>query len=113
MTDLEHKQKKAADMEAGNERSYGEIQEIIPTFTMDTSDLRRELFIKKMVEWGIVTEEQKLDFEIQFHAEVEEALNGTWEQVRAAQAAKSKKKLTVVKSTAAKLLGPNGQPIGD
>lgn len=112
MTNLDHKKKKASELEEGNERSYTEIQEIIPNFTMDTSDLRRELFMKYLVEWGIVSEEQMLDFDIAFHTEVEEALNGTWAQVRAAQAAKSKKKLSVVKKPEAKLLGPDGRPIG-
>lgn len=112
MTDLDHKKKKAEELEAGNERSYTEIRELIPNFTMDTSDLRRELFMKHLVEWGIVSEEQMLDFDIAFHTEVDEALNGAWAQVRAAKASKAQKKLSVVKKPEAKLLGPDGKPIG-
>lgn len=112
MSDLEHKQKKASELEAGNERSYTEIRELIPNFTMDTSDLRRELFMKKLVEWDIISEEQMADFDIAFHTEVEEALSGAWEQVRAAQDSKKNKKLSVVKKPEAKLLGPDGRPIG-
>lgn len=112
MTDIDHKRRVAADLEAGNERSYEEIREATSgRFTMDTSDLRRELFFKKLVEWGIVTEEQMLDYDIEFHKQVEEALSDSWAKLREAQA-QPKKKLSVVQKPAPKLLGADGKPIG-
>lgn len=102
---LEKKRKKLED---GNNRSYNELrQKVGPQFQMDTGDMRRELFYTKLVEWGIVTQEQALEFEITFHEKVEAALNGAWEEVREAERGAA---LTVVKKPDT-LLGPNGRPL--
>lgn len=83
MTDIEHKRKKAADLEGGNERSYEELRrETGGRFAMDTGDARLQLLIETLTELGVITEEQRLDFEIKFHTQVEEALNNAWAQVR-------------------------------
>lgn len=106
MTDLEHKQKKVVEMEEGNQRSYEELQSKLQGFNMDTSDMRRELFIEHLVLWGVISEDQKLNFEIAFHEKVEEALDGAWNKVRAAQ----KPKLAVVKKPS-NLLDQHGRPL--
>lgn len=107
MTDIEHKRKKVAELEEGNQRAYMELREATNNrFSMDTSDMRRELFIEKLVEWGLVSEEQKLDFDIEFHSQVEEALVGAWQQFRAAQTPK----LQVVKKPST-LLDSKGRPL--
>lgn len=109
-TDIEHKRKKVEDLEGGNQRSYTELREATGgRFSMDTSDLRRELLIDHLVEWGIISEDQKLDFEIKFHTEVEQALSGAWQQYRDAR--RHQAKLSVVKKPTA-LLDQNGRPIG-
>ena len=107
MTDLEHKTKRVEELEAGNQRSYEELRKVTQgRFRMDTSDLRRELFIDNLVKWGIVTEEQVMDFEIEFHEQVEKALNTQWEKFREA----AKPNLTVVKQNTS-LLDQHGRPI--
>lgn len=108
------KRKKSDALEAGNERSYQELQEATGgKFGMDTSDMRRELLIEKLVEWGIITSYELVDFDIEFHLKVEEALNGAWTQYREAvkqQAAKPK--LVLPPTTPKKLLDVHGRPIG-
>lgn len=104
---LEIKTKRKAELEAGNERSYRELLEATRgRIQMDTSDMRRELLLEKLVEWGVVTEEQMLDFDIEFHEKVEQALNDGWAQVRESQ----KPNLKVVKKPG-KLLGADGRPL--
>ena len=93
---LEHLERKRAELEAGNNRSYNELrQKLGPQFIMDTGDLRRELFMKHLLKWGIITEEQGLEFEIEFHSQVESSLNGAWEEVRKEEGGRN---LTVVKN---------------
>jgi hypothetical protein len=109
MTDIEHMKKKIEELEAGNQRSYEELLKATQgRATIDTSDFRRELLIEKLIEWGIVTEEQRLQFELEFHTKVEEAINNTWAKFREAQ---GRAKLSVVKKSAPKLLGPDGKAL--
>jgi hypothetical protein len=110
MDPFEYKQKKKDELEAGNLRSYNELrQKLGPRWSgMDTSDLRRELFMEFLVQWGVITAEQMLDYDFAFHKKVEEALDGMWKQVREAE---GKSKLTVVKNPV-KLLDDKGRPIG-
>lgn len=107
-TDKYHKQKRITELAEGNERSYAELIETLAPrpFNMDTSDVRRELFIEFLEKWGVITEEQRLDYEIAFHEKVEEALNGVWEQVRQ----QKQPKLSVVKKPS-KLLDAQGRPL--
>lgn len=107
MSQIEHKRKKAEELEAGNERSFQELREATHgRFGMDTSDLRREMMLDKLVEWGVVSEEQRLDFDIEFHTKVEEALSTAWTNFRAAQ----KPNLSVVKKPS-KLVDGKGRPL--
>lgn len=107
MTDIAHKQKKSDELEAGNERSYQELREATHgRFSMDTSDLRREMFMAKLVEWGLVTEEQMLDYNIEFHEKVDEALSGAWADFRAA----TKPKIALVQKPS-KLVDGHGRPL--
>ena len=110
------KKKQRDELEAGNERSYMELGQDITAHGarfggMDTSDMRRELFYEMLVEWGIVSEEQMLDFDIRFHEKVEEALNAHWSEWNAAKAERNKPSIALVKNFD-KLLGPNGMPPG-
>lgn len=108
IVEFEAKQKRVEALENGNQRSYEEIREATHgRFAMDTSDLRRELLIAHLVRWGLITEEQHLDYEIEFHEQVEAALNRAWEQLRENE---KKAKLSVVKNPT-KLLDKNGRPL--
>lgn len=98
---------KAQKIAEGNMHSFNELREKVPGFDMDTSDARRELLIKFLVEWGIITPEQVFEFEVEFHTQVEASLNEMWEQYRRQQ---GKQKFTVVQNDK-KLLGPNGRPL--
>lgn len=111
MSEIEAKRKKVEELEAGNQRSYTELcQAIGGQVPMDTSDARREIFIQKLVEWGIISEVQYLDFELAFHAKVEEALNGFWAQFREQQAQAQRANLHVVQKPT-KLVDGNGRPL--
>lgn len=118
MTDekiLASKRRRVEEAEAGNQRSYTELQQAIAEAGgrwggMDTSDMRRELFIQQLVEWGIITEDQVLDFELEFHKRVEDSLNQQWESFRQQLAEAKARKLSVVKKPDV-LLGPDGQPM--
>lgn len=115
MTDMEHKAKKAAELAAGNERSYAELQAethaLGGRYSMDTGDLRRELFIESLVKWGIISEDQKLDYDLEFHAQVETALNEAWEQVREAKKQRGQRHLVVAKKPEG-LVDQHGRPLG-
>lgn len=105
---LEYMEKKRADLEASNNRSYNELrQKVGPQFVMDTGDMRRELFYKHLVKWGIISPEQALEFEIAFHERVEASLNDAWTEVRNAE---GKQKFTVVKNPDT-LLDQHGRPL--
>lgn len=107
--ETERIKKKITELEAGNQRSYTELLEKTKgRAKMDTSDMRRELFIDHLVEWGVISEEQKLQFDLAFLKKVEEALNDFWAQWRAAQEAPPK--LQVVKKQA-KLVDGRGRPL--
>jgi len=117
MSDIEHKRNLAKKLEDGNQRSYVELQEEVAKHGgrfpgMDTGDARRETFFEMLVEWGIVSEEQFLEFEIAFHTRVDEALQAQWASLKEqiAEFEKRKTGLSVVKNPDV-LLGPNGQPI--
>lgn len=111
MTDVEHKRKQVEKLEAGNERSYAELRQATENrFSMDTSDMRRELLIDSLVEWGIITEEQVLDFDIEFHNKVEVALNDAWSQYREMKAEAERPKIAAV-TKPSKLVDQNGRPL--
>lgn len=111
MTDIEHKRKKARELAEGNLRSYEELRKEVPQFAMDTSEHRQEMFMAHLMKWGIVTEDQVLDFEIEFHTSVEEALNGQWTAYREAREAAKKPQLAVVKERPKKLTDAQGRPL--
>lgn len=85
---MKYKNKRKEELEAGNDRAYQELQQAVGgKFEMNTADARRELFVDMLIEWGVITEEQKLDFDIRFHEKIEEALTEFWRQFREQQAA--------------------------
>src|SRR4051794_36824017 len=109
MTDIDYKKNLADQMETGNQRSYDELRDKLGTqFDMNTSDTRRETLIETLVNCGIMTEEQYLDFEIAFHTKVETALNNFWAQLRGQEEKPSH--LAVVKKPS-QLLDATGRPI--
>ena len=102
---IESKRKKVEELEAGNQRAYDELRKATRgQFGMDTSDLRRELLIEMLIEWGILSEEQKLDFDIEFHKQVEKALGDAMTQIK--QQAEPR---LIIKQKAPNLLGPDGR----
>jgi hypothetical protein len=104
--DIEEKKALVQEKAEANQKSYDDLRsELGPQFDMDTSDYRREMFIQYLMEIGVITEEQVLDFEIKFHEGIWTQLEGFWLQVREH---KAKQKLIKPKHT---LLGPGGQPI--
>jgi len=110
--DIKHKKRLVEDLEAGNQRSYEELCEAAGgQVPIDTSDMRRELFYRFLVDWGIITEDQMLDFELAFHRKVEEALTNYWQQFREHQKKVQRANLTVVKNPTG-LVDGNGRPLG-
>lgn len=103
---IEDKQAQVKLAAEKNQQSYDQLRaELGPQFDMDTGDYRREMFIQYLMEVGVLTEEQVLDFEIKFHEGIWDQLEGFWVKVRETKAARM---LVKPKRT---LLGPNGQPI--
>lgn len=116
MTDIEHKRKKAEELEAGNERSFKELNEKIaeyggPPQTMDVSSMRLELLIEAL-KGRPEFEEMILDFEIACHEKIAKALDEHWTQLRDAikEFEKKQRGLAVVKRPDT-LLGVDGRPI--
>lgn len=112
---VEAKKRHVAALEAGNLRSYNELGEAVQAnfgrvINMDTGDTRRETLIEHLVLTGVWTEEQRLDFEIDFHSRVEERLDEEWEKVREAIAEAKKPKLQAVKKKNV-LLDQHGRPL--
>jgi hypothetical protein len=105
---IEYLEKKRADLERSNNRSYNELrQKIGPSFEMDSSHMRRELFINCLVKWGIVSKEQALEFEIAFHETVEKSLDQCWAEIRESEKGRA---LTVVKNPEG-LVDKHGRPL--
>jgi hypothetical protein len=112
---LDSKKKKLDSINEGNLRSYQEFGEAVmdnfgQQVDMDTGDLRRETLIKHLVITGVWTEEQALDFEIEFHTKVEERLNSEWERLRTAIAEQKKPRLQTVQRPSV-ILDAQGRPI--
>lgn len=109
MSEIDHMKKRHKELEEGNERSYKEMCEFVGrNLGMDTSDTRRELLYEKLQEWGIISEKQALEFEINFHEKVEAALNQQWIELRK----QAGPQLSIVKKPT-KLVDQHGRPIGD
>lgn len=107
--ELEFKKKRIIKLGEGNQRSYNELLEASNgMMQMDTSDMRRELMFDFMVEIGLITEDQRYDFEIKFHEKVETALNDAWTQLREGEKAASA--LSVVKKPKG-LVDQYGRPL--
>jgi len=106
------KQRKLEDLKGGCERSYSELQgETGGRFTMDSMGAYVSNFIEHLIEWGVITELQKVDMELNFYGKVESTLNDAWEKVRKAkEEAKRSPKLTVP-SKPTKLVGIDGKPL--
>ncbi len=106
---IEYLEVRRKKLEDGNNRSYNELrQKLGPQFVMDTGDMRRELFFTFLVKWGVVNQEQALEFEIAFHEKVDASLEEAWAEVRKSDKGRA---LTVVKEPDKKLLGPDGRPL--
>lgn len=83
MSDLEDLQRKHDKLAEENQASYQQLQQQAGV-TMNTESMRLNLFIDFATEIGLLTEEERLNFEILFHERVKESLDGVWEQYRAA-----------------------------
>lgn len=111
MTDIEAKKSKLEKLTAGNQRSYTEIMEVTGgQLRMDFQSARAEMFIDFLESAGVISEEQRVDFELMFNETVDEALTKAWEQVRQAE---KQVKLHVPASARgdAKIVGLDGRPI--
>lgn len=108
-------QKRAEKIEAGNLRSYQELEQKMKEmgvrgFTMDTGDTRLAILIDHLLIWGLITEDQRWDFELAFHARVEDELGEVWKKVREVESERDKPRIATPPPSGG-LLGPNGQPI--
>lgn len=72
-----------------NTQSWKELHEAIPGIAMDTSDARLNMFIEFLTESGIMSDEQRLDFEIEFQNHIKQALDNTWEGYRKSKASRN------------------------
>lgn len=116
MSEIEHKRKKAAQLEAGNERSFKELNKKLaeygaPPQTMDVSGMRLEMLID-VLKGRPEFEEIMLDFEIACHEKIEKALDDHWTSLREAikEFEKKQRGLSVVKKPDT-LLDANGRPL--
>ena len=116
MSDIDWKRKKVAELEAGNDRSFDELNAKLaeygaPPQTMDVASMRLELLID-VLKANPDFEEVMLDFEIECHTKISEALDKQWEKLREAikEFEKKQRGLTVVKNPDT-LLGPDGRPL--
>ena len=115
MTDmLDHKKKQLQKLVEGNERAYGEMQAATGgRMNIDFDSARREMFMSKLVEWGIVSEEQMVDFDLEFHTQVETAIKKGWEDIREQQRQATQPKLVVPNQRPVRLVDPKtGKPLG-
>jgi hypothetical protein len=107
-TQLEYMEKRRKKLEEGNNRSYNELrQKLGPQFVMDTGDLRREMFYTHLIKWGIITEQQALEFEIAFHEKVDSALEEQWAAFREMEKGRN---LSVVRKPD-RLVDQHGRPL--
>ena len=111
MTNIEAKKNELEKLSAGNQRSYSEIQQATDgMLRMDFQSARSEMFIDFLQECGIISEEQRVDFELRFQNTVEQSLKDAWEKVRQAE---KQVKLHVPASArqGASIVGMDGRPI--
>jgi len=80
-----------------------------PGTAMNTVELRLNTFIIHLVEWGIITEDQKLDFEIKFAETIQDQLIAMRKDYDEQAAAASKPKLVIPNAAQAAQLGNIGK----
>jgi hypothetical protein len=98
MTDRENivnsKRVKMARLDDENGEVYKELQAHIKGFAMDTTGPRLNLLIAHLMAAGVMSEEQWLDFEIEFHEKVKAAMEKPLSEL---QTAKRRQGLAVVR----------------
>lgn len=104
---LASKRAKVAELDDANGETYNTIRAAAPDFGMDTTGVRLHMLIERL-KTTFADEEFWLDFEIEFHESVKEALEPVLQKV---QTAKQRSKLSVVKKPPSKLLGADGRPL--
>lgn len=93
-------------LEDGNNASYTQLCQTIPSFQMDTTAARLQCLVDALTA-TVWTEGDRLTFELAFHTRVEDALKGAWEKVREAKA----KEQLIKPPSSGKLFGPGGRPL--
>jgi hypothetical protein len=106
---LASKRTKLQALDDANGETYDTIQRHVKDFAMDTTGVRLNGMIEAFKAAGIGDEEFWLDFEIEFHEKVKEALEPMLARV---QQQTRRANLSVVKKAPGKILGPDGRPIG-
>jgi hypothetical protein len=111
---LDHKKTRLQKLLEGNERAYAEMQQATGgRMNIDFDSARREMFIDSLVTWGVITEEQKVDFDLAFHEQVEQAIKQGWADIREQQRQAAQPKLVVPSQRPVRLVDPKtGKPIG-
>ena len=104
---IESKKRKLQELDDANGETYNVIQSHVKDFAMDTTGVRLHMLIELLKD-KVGDEEFWLDFEIEFHEKVKEALEPMLAQV---QARIQRSKLSVVKKPESKLLGADGRPL--
>lgn len=106
---IDAKKRMLEELDNDNGEVFDEIQKHAPGFQMDTRGLRLELLIE-FLKNTFGDEEAWLDFELQFHLKVKEALAGPLEQL---QQTKRRQGLAIVKDPkkGSGLVDGHGRPI--
>ena len=62
--------------------SFAELQKKVKNLSMDTTGARIELLIDTLQEIGVLSKEQRLDFEIAFYEKIANSLKEMWTQLQ-------------------------------
>lgn len=105
---LASKRKKLEDLDNANGETFNAIQKAVPDFAMDSTSVRLNMLIEALKKSDLFDEEYWLDFEIDFHTQVKEALEPMLARV---QQHLARSRLSVVKKPTNKLVDGQGRPL--
>jgi hypothetical protein len=88
MEEIDILTKRLKKLVESNHESYTLLTGKLPNMEMNTTDARLQTLLEALCE-TVWTEEQYLNFEINFNRKIEKALHDAWDQIRAQEKAAS------------------------
>lgn len=82
---VEERQKYHDDLTVNLEMRWGLLKQQQPSLNMNTFEARMNRFVDQLVEWGVITREQLVEFNIQQLEEIEDTIVEVEKKMKARQ----------------------------